>query len=66
MAPLAAGFTIFVLCMLGINRTGASMNPARSFGSALVGHFWENHELYWIAPISGGITSTLLYELVLK
>ena len=47
--------------------TGASMNPARSFGPALVyGHF-DYHHLYWIAPVAGAIVAALVYHnLLLK
>jgi aquaporin Z len=42
--------------------TGASMNPARSFGPALVhGHF-EWHIWYWIAPIAGAVAAALVYQ----
>lgn len=45
--------------------TGASMNPARSFGPALIqGHF-DLHLLYWVAPIAGACTAALLYHHVL-
>ena len=43
------------------------MNPARSLGSALVsGLCWDNHWLYWLGPISGGVAAALIYQLLLK
>ncbi len=45
--------------------TGASMNPARSFGPALVQGFWDWHSLYWIAPIAGAVAAALVYEYVI-
>ena len=46
--------------------TGASMNPARSFGPALVAGVWDNHWLYWAAPIVGSAAAALLYETAFK
>jgi MIP family channel proteins len=55
--------TFDILCAGKI--TGASMNPARSFGPALVhGHF-EWHWCYWLAPIAGAVAAALLYQQVL-
>lgn len=45
--------------------TGASMNPARSFGPALVSGIWSFHIYYWIGPIIGATLAALLYERVL-
>jgi glycerol uptake facilitator-like aquaporin len=42
--------------------TGASMNPARSFGPALVHQMWDWHLFYWIAPIGGALAAALLYD----
>jgi aquaporin TIP len=42
--------------------TGASMNPARSFGPALVQGDFQWHLSYWIAPILGGVAAALIYE----
>src|SRR6185295_9145629 len=45
--------------------TGASMNPARSFGPALVQGYFTWHALYWIAPIAGAVAAALLYQHVI-
>jgi len=45
--------------------TGASMNPARSFGPALVSGIWSFHLYYWIGPIIGAVLAALLYDRVL-
>jgi len=44
--------------------SGASMNPARSFGSALVSGIWEAQWIYWIAPFLGAILGALTYQLI--
>jgi aquaporin Z len=45
--------------------TGASMNPARSFGPALAMAYWSWHWAYWLAPIAGGVAAALVYQHVL-
>jgi len=56
------GLTVAFDILAGGPVTGASMNPARSFGPALVQGYWEWHHLYWIAPIAGGIVAALVYQ----
>lgn len=45
--------------------TGASMNPARSFGPALVSGIWNFHLWYWIGPAAGAVAGAVLYERLL-
>ncbi len=50
-------------CMLvGIPLTGASMNPARHFGSALFEGTLADSWMYWVGPIIGAVLLTLLYD----
>jgi glycerol uptake facilitator-like aquaporin len=54
----------FIYCLFKGGFTGASMNPARSFGPALFYHVWDNHYIYWIGPLSGSVIASLLYKLL--
>ncbi|HEU5304897.1 MAG TPA: aquaporin, partial [Gemmatimonadales bacterium] len=42
--------------------TGASMNPARSFGPAVAGGFWDAHWIYWLAPVTGMLAAARAYD----
>jgi aquaporin TIP len=58
----AIGLTVAFDVLAGGPVTGASMNPARSFGPALVMGHWEWHWLYWVAPVLGACAAALLYH----
>ncbi|KAJ6262163.1 Aquaporin-2 [Drechslerella dactyloides] len=63
LAPLGIGGGLFVGHLVGIYYTGAGINPARSFGPAVVtGDFNHDHWIYWIGPILGAIISAGLYR----
>ncbi|MDG2291146.1 MAG: aquaporin [Phycisphaerales bacterium] len=42
--------------------TGASMNPARSFGPALVLDYWHLQWAYWVGPILGAALAAWTYQ----
>jgi MIP family channel proteins len=55
------GFTVLCDILMGGPLTGASMNPARTFGPALAAGYWDNHIVYWIGPLAGGALAGLVY-----
>lgn len=61
IAPIAIGLAVLVDHLIGIPLTGASMNPARSFGPAAITNMWHDHWLYWAGPLIGGGTAGVLY-----
>ena len=60
-AGLVIGFTLLVIHILGLQITGVSVNPARSFGPALVvgGLAWKQLWLFLITPAVAGILAGL-------
>ncbi|MBD1927576.1 aquaporin [Trichocoleus sp. FACHB-90] len=61
-AGLAIGLTVGLEAAFMGPITGASMNPVRSFGPALVGGIWQHHWVYWVAPILGAQLAVLVYR----
>jgi MIP family channel proteins len=68
-APRVGGFAIGLAVTAGILSigplTGGSMNPARSFGPAVVMGIYNGQAAYWIGPIVGAVVAALLYEKLL-
>ena len=58
---LAIGVTIGFNVILGGSVSGASMNPARSFGPALIVWNFDYLWIYWVAPILGGLIACGVY-----
>lgn len=65
-AGIAIGFVVAIDILIGGPLTGASMNPARSFGPALAAWHWVDHWIYWVGPIIGGLIAGFIYEHAFK
>ena len=64
LAGIAIGFTLGFNVIFGGSITGGSLNPARSFGPALITWDFAYNWIYWIAPIAGGIIAAGVYKLL--
>ena len=64
IAPIAIGVIVGAHILAGGAFDGASMNPAVSFGPALVSWSWQNHWVYWAGPLIGAGLAGLIYEFV--
>ena len=62
LAGVAIGFTLGFNFMLGGPISGGSLNPARSFGPALIVWNFDYQWIYWITPILGGIIAAGVYK----
>jgi len=61
------GGMVFLLHLVGVPLTGASMNPARSFSPTLLSGdtgLWEVQWLYWVGPIIGGIIGAVIMNYI--
>jgi aquaporin TIP len=63
VAGLAIGFVIAMDIMMGGPFTGASMNPARSLGPAVVIGEYSGIGVYFIGPVIGATFAALAYDL---
>ena len=63
-AAIAIGGTVAADALFGGPVTGASMNPARSFGPALVAGRWSDFWIYVAAPVAGAVLGALAYQVV--
>jgi aquaporin NIP len=63
-AAIAIGGTVGLDALFGGPVTGASMNPARSFGPALVASEWHDFWIYVLGPLAGAAVGACAYQLV--
>ncbi|CAL2045055.1 unnamed protein product [Caenorhabditis brenneri] len=76
LAPLAIGFSLIIEILAAGAISGASMNPARSFGPNIMGQvflkpesvdglymFWNYHWIYYIGPVIGAFIAAGVYRM---
>ena len=64
LAALAIGATVALNALWGGPISGASMNPARSFGPALVAGVWRDQWVYWVGPFIGASIGAVIYQVL--
>nr|ALK82485.1 noduline-like intrinsic protein 1;4 [Salix purpurea] len=64
LGGIAVGMTILLNVFVAGPISGASMNPARSIGPALVKHQFEGLWVYIVGPIIGTIAGAFAYNLI--
>ena len=64
VAALAIGASITLAALWGGPISGASINPARSFGPALLAGIWSDQWIYWLGPILGVSFGALTYQVI--
>ena len=65
VAPIGIGLSLFIAHLAGIYYTGASLNPARSFGPCVANHsFPSEHWIYWVGPLLGSLLATGFFWLI--
>jgi aquaporin NIP len=63
-AAIAIGATVGLDALIGGAITGASMNPARSLGPALVSGTWTDFWIYVAGPVLGAAFGAFAYQLI--
>ena len=73
IAGIIIGLTLTLVHLVGIGLTGTSVNPARSFGTAIAALIFNSDAaalsqvwIFIVAPLVGGALAALLYKLLHK
>ncbi|XP_051130636.1 aquaporin PIP2-1-like [Andrographis paniculata] len=69
LAPLPIGFAVFMVHLATIPITGTGINPARSFGAAVIygkDVAWDDHWIFWVGPLIGAAIAAIYHQYVLR
>jgi len=64
VAPIGIGASLFAGHMIGVLFTGAGLNPARSFGPAVISGFTTYHWIYWVGPALGSLVAWAVWKVL--
>ncbi len=63
---VAISLTLLAIHFAAVPFSGSSVNPARSFGTALIGNRWTDFWIYIVAPPLGAILGWVIHAVVVK
>ncbi len=68
IAGIVIGMTLTLVHIFGIYFTGTSVNPARSFGPAILkgGAALQSYWVFLVAPLVGGALAALVFKFLIK
>ncbi|XP_073039551.1 aquaporin PIP2-7-like [Primulina eburnea] len=69
LAPLPIGFAVFMVHLATIPITGTGINPARSFGAAVIynnGKIWDDQWIFWVGPFVGALAAAIYHQFILR
>jgi aquaporin Z len=65
-ALIAIPLTLLAVHFAAVPFSGSSVNPARTFGPALIGNEWTGIWIYFIAPPLGAVLAWLVHRVVVE
>ncbi|XP_073040909.1 probable aquaporin PIP2-5 [Primulina eburnea] len=69
LAPLPIGFAVFMVHLATIPVTGTGINPARSFGAAVIYNqekAWDDQWIFWVGPFIGAAIAAFYHQFILR
>lgn len=69
LAPLPIGFAVFMVHLATIPITGTGINPARSFGAAVIygkEKAWDDQWIFWLGPFIGAAIAAFYHQYILR
>ncbi|KAI3929038.1 hypothetical protein MKX01_029567 [Papaver californicum] len=69
LAPLPIGFAVFMVHLATIPITGTGINPARSFGAAVIydkNKAWDDQWIFWVGPFTGAAIASFYHQFILR
>lgn len=69
LAPLPIGFAVFLVHLATIPITGTGINPARSFGAAVIYNdddIWDDQWIFWLGPFLGALAAVVYHQYILR